>query len=57
MAESLDRATSADNDQSTLRTGHEWELTGGTRRVILCVETALELRPGFEASTPDSLKR
>ena len=27
---------------------HEWEFDGRERRIILCVETALELQPGCE---------
>ena len=37
----------SDND-GPLRCWHEWEIDGGERRIILCVETALELRPGYE---------
>lgn len=48
MSESVERAASADNDRSSLRTWHEWEIEGSERRIILCVETSLELRPGFE---------
>jgi hypothetical protein len=56
MNENLSRATSADNDRSTLRTWHEWEIEDGKRRIILCVETALELRPGFEGFDPHRLE-
>lgn len=37
-----------DNDRHVLRCWHEWEFDGSKRRIILCVETALELRPGSE---------
>ena len=37
-----------DNDRHILRYWHEWEFDGRERRIILCVETALELRPGSE---------
>jgi hypothetical protein len=37
-----------DNDRHVLRCWHEWEFDGRDRRIILCVETALELRPGCE---------
>jgi hypothetical protein len=47
MRQSVSRASSADNDRSTLRTWHEWEIDEGKRRIILCIETGLELRPGF----------
>ena len=40
-------AAHADNDQRSLSCWHEWEISGGERRIILCVETALELRPGY----------
>ena len=43
----------ADNDRRALRSWHEWELSDGTRRTILCVETGLEMRsgePGFDAN-------
>ena len=45
--DNLERATSADNDRCVLQSWHEWEVDGGERRTILCVETALELRPGY----------
>jgi hypothetical protein len=41
-----------------LRCWHEWELDGTERRIILCIETALELRPGsdgFNARLLDEL--
>jgi hypothetical protein len=41
-------AERADNDRHILRYWHEWEFEEGERRIILCVETALELRPGSE---------
>lgn len=31
-----------------LRCWHEWELDGSERHIVLCMETALELRPGAE---------
>jgi hypothetical protein len=37
----------ADNDRLALRSWQEWEITGGERRIILCVETNLEMRPGY----------
>jgi hypothetical protein len=47
MNESPEIETSADNDRSVLQCWHEWEIIDGERRIILCVETALELRPGL----------
>ena len=47
MSDNRERATSADNDRCVLQSWHEWELDGGERRIILCIETALELRPGY----------
>ena len=46
MNETAEIETSADNDRSVLQSWHEWEVGDGERRTILCVETALELRPG-----------
>lgn len=37
-----------DNDGLILRYWHEWEFDGAERRIILCLETALELRPGSQ---------
>ena len=47
MTDSPERATSADNDRCVLDSWHEWEFEDGVRRIILCVETSLELRPGY----------
>jgi len=47
MGESAGLETSADNDRCVLQSWHEWEVADGERRIILCVETALELRPGY----------
>ena len=41
-----------------LRCWHEWELDGSERHIVLCMETALELRPGadgFDARLLDEL--
>jgi len=46
----------ADNDSSALRSWHEWEIRNGERRIILCVETSLELRPGYPNFDPDKLE-
>ena len=47
MKDNADRETSAGNDRGVLQSWHEWEVNEGERRIILCVETTLELRPGF----------
>jgi hypothetical protein len=47
-----------DNHRHILRYWHEWEFDERERRIILCVETALELRPGsegFDAKRLDEL--
>ena len=49
----------SDEDGGQLRRSwHEWEVDGRDRRVILVVETALEMRPGhegFDAAALDKL--
>jgi hypothetical protein len=35
-----------------VRCWHEWEFDGSDRRIILCLETELELRPGSEGFDP-----
>jgi hypothetical protein len=35
-------------DGHVLRCWHEWQFDGSQRRIILCVETDLELQPGCE---------
>ena len=45
----------ADNDSGALRAWHEWEIRNGERRIILCVETGLELRPGYPNFNADQL--
>ena len=47
MSLSARRSSSADNDRTMLTSWHEWEVSDGERRIILCVSTPLELRPGF----------
>lgn len=39
-----------------LNSWHEWQIEEGRRRIVLCVETALELRPGFEGFDPARLE-
>lgn len=48
-------AACPDNDRHVLRCWHEWEFDGRDRRITLCVETALELRPGCEGFDPKEL--
>lgn len=45
-------AERADKDRHVLRCWHEWEFDGAERRIFLCVETDLELRPGCEGFDP-----
>lgn len=47
LNQSAQRETSADNDRCVLQSWHEWEVVQGERRIILYVETGLELRPGY----------
>ena len=58
MNQDQHQAAHADNDRRGLRYWHEWELDGRDRRIILCVATDLELRPGhagFDAERLDAL--
>lgn len=51
-------AERSDSGRHILRYWHEWEFDESERRIILCVETALELRPGpdgFDSSLLDEL--
>lgn len=57
MSENAERVSSADNDRCVLNSWHEWEVYGSERRIILCVETALELRPGHPGFDPAQLER
>ena len=50
------RAISADNDIRKLRCWHEWEIDGHQKRIILCVETDLEMRPGEPGFDPPALE-
>ena len=47
-------ATSPD-DHCVLQSWHEWQIDGDRRRVILCLETALEMRPGYPGFEPAKL--
>jgi len=53
---SANRDSSADNDRTTLPSWHEWEVRDGERRIILCVATPLELRPGYPGFDPVQLE-
>ena len=55
MGLSANRESSADNDRTSLASWHEWEVRDGERRIILCVATPLELRPGFPGFDPVQL--
>ena len=60
MRLSSNRDSDADNDRTLLTSWHEWEVRDGERRIILCVATSLELRPGFpgfDALQLDALTR
>ncbi len=49
---------SDEDDGQLRRTWHEWEVDGRERKVILVVETGLEMRPGhdgFDAVALDKL--
>jgi hypothetical protein len=41
-------AESPNSDRHVSRCWHEWQFDGSQRRIVLCVETDLELRPGWE---------
>lgn len=56
MHQSVYQESSADNDRTKLSSWHEWEITDGERRIILCVQTELELRPGFAGFDPMQLE-
>jgi hypothetical protein len=55
MSQDRDSASSSNNERHVLRSWHEWEFDGSERYIILCVETALELRPGSEGFDPSLL--
>ena len=56
MSDHTQLGASADNGRCVLRSWHEWEMADGKRRIILCVETWLELRPGFSGFDPVKLE-
>jgi hypothetical protein len=49
--------SNADDDSCVLQTWHEWDVKEGERRIILCVETTLELRPGYSGFDTLRLER
>lgn len=57
MSESQHPQTRADNDRCVLDSWHEWEVEDGVRKIILCVQTGLELRSGFSGFDPVKLDR
>ena len=56
MNNGVQRETSAHSDRCVLQSWHEWEVSDGERRIILCVETGLELRPGYAGFDPVQLE-
>lgn len=44
-----------DEDRGVLRCWREWEIDGRDRRIVLCVETARELRPGYAGFNREQL--
>ena len=55
MNDPASRALQPDNDRLVSRCWQEWEISGRERRVVLCVETALEMRAGFAGFDPVKL--
>jgi hypothetical protein len=47
MSDDTHSEARADNDRCVLTSWHEWEVEDGVRRIILCVQTGLELRSGY----------
>jgi hypothetical protein len=56
MSSAISRASHAGNGGHALRCWQEWEIAGRERRIIMCVETGLELRPGFPGFDPEQLE-
>ena len=56
MGPRANRESSADNVRTMLASWHEWEIRDGERRIVLCVATPLELRPGFPGFDPMQLE-
>ncbi len=48
----------SDDDGAPLRRSwHEWEVDGRERRVVLVVETGLEMRPGHDGFNSEALDK
>ena len=43
-------------ERDILNVWHEWEMREDERRVILCVETSVEMRPGYAGFDPARLE-
>lgn len=43
-------------ERDILNVWHEWEMREDERRVILCVETSVEMRPGYAGFDPAQLE-
>lgn len=56
MNRAISRAGHPDNDCQISRCWQEWEISGRERRVILCIETVMELRPGYPGFDPARLE-
>jgi len=51
------RPSSVNEHETTSRSWHEWEVRDGERRIVLCISTTLELRPGFHGFDAIELER
>lgn len=51
-----ENSLSVDNDRRELRCWHEWQIDGRQKRIVLCVETDLEMRPGEPGFDPLALE-
>lgn len=47
-SENVQQRANTNNDRCVRQSWHEWEIHEGARKVILCLETHLELRPGYD---------
>lgn len=57
MSDNQQPEACADNDRCVLDSWHEWEVEDGVRKIILCVQTGLELRPGYSGFDPAKLEQ
>ena len=46
-----------DGARDLRRSWHEWEVDGSERRVVLVVETGLEMRPGHDGFDTEALDK